>query len=61
MKNYTAKQAAELIGITYDALHQQLHRDSKLDKKLRKYPNAYKTECCGKWMIPAKDLDVKQL
>jgi hypothetical protein len=58
MKHYTAHQAAELLGIEYEALRKQLQRDLKRDKKQRKYPNAYKTECCSSWMIPAKDLNL---
>jgi hypothetical protein len=57
-KYYTAHEAAELLGIEYEALRKQLQRDLKRDKKQRKYPNAYKTECCGIWMIPAKDLNL---
>jgi len=56
MKTYTAVQAAELQGIGYHALRKRLDRDSKVAKKLRKYPHAYKTECCGSWVLPEKDL-----
>jgi len=58
-KFHTAKQAAELIGTTYDALHQQLYRDSKKPKGKRKYPSARKMACCGAWVISDKDLEKK--
>jgi hypothetical protein len=57
-KDYTLKQVSELTGTPHDTLRQQLNRDAKKDKKQRKYPNAYKTECCDSWMIPAKDLNL---
>jgi hypothetical protein len=59
-KNYTAKQASALIGSTFDALHQQLYRDSKKPKSKRKYPHAFKTECCGAWVIPERDLKLNE-
>lgn len=55
-KHYTIEQLAALKGETYDAIAQQLYRDSKKMRNKRKYPNAYKTECCDKWMIPERDL-----
>lgn len=59
-KEYTAQQAAPLIGTKYKALRQQLLRDEKKykgkNKSKRKYPNAYKTACCGAWVIPERDL-----
>lgn len=56
-KNYTLKQVSELTGVPHDTLRQQLNRDAKKDKKLRRYPHAYKTECCGAWLIPARDIN----
>lgn len=57
MKAYTAQQAAKLLCVTYHALRKQLDRDAHKAKRERKYPNAYKTECCGAWMIPEKDIN----
>jgi hypothetical protein len=59
-KDYTIKQAAELCGINHRALSKQIERDANKDVKQRKYPNAYKAECCGTWMIPAKDLKLSE-
>jgi hypothetical protein len=58
MKNYNAHQAAKLTGDEYETVRKQLQRDAKKPRNKRKYPNAYKTECCGIWMIPAKDLNL---
>jgi hypothetical protein len=58
MKTYTAKQAAELLGVEYDALQKQLARDAKKPKADRKYPNACKCTCGHTWIIPAKDLKI---
>jgi hypothetical protein len=44
-------------GIPHDTLRQQLNRDAKKPKRERRYPHAYKTACCGAWMIPARDLN----
>lgn len=55
-KEYTAQQAAELVGKTYEALVKQLQRDMLKPKSKRKYPSAHKLECCGAWMISEKDL-----
>jgi hypothetical protein len=57
MKDYTLKQASELYSIPHDTLRQQLNRDAKKPKRERRYPHAYKTACCGAWMIPAQDLN----
>lgn len=59
-KFYTAQQAAPLIGVSYNTLRVQLTRDSKKPKAKRKYPNARKMPCCGAWVIPEKDLEVKK-
>jgi hypothetical protein len=57
MKNYTAEQAAELLGIEYLTLLKQLKRDEEKPKSKRKYPHAHKCRVCGcGWVIPAKDL-----
>lgn len=55
-KNYTIKQAAELLTINHRTLSKQIERDAKKSKCDRKYPHAFKTECCGSWMIPVKDV-----
>lgn len=56
MKTYNTKQAAELLGLTYHALRKQLDRDAKLDKRIRKYPNARKCECGHSWILSQKDI-----
>lgn len=57
MKSYTAKQAAELLGVTYHALRKQLDRDAKKPKRQRKYPGAKHCACGHMWMISEKDLN----
>lgn len=57
MKNYTIKQVCEISGKPLYALRKQLERDSKKIKSRRKFLGAFKTECCGCWMIPEKYLE----
>lgn len=56
-KTYTAHQAAELLGIKYDALQKQLARDKDKPREKRKYPNA-RRGICGCWLMSSKDLTI---
>lgn len=42
--------------VSYDSIARQLSRDSDKPIKERKFPHAYKMDCCGAWKIPEKDL-----
>jgi hypothetical protein len=58
MQNYNARQAAELLGVSYHAFRKRLERDSKKSEEKRKYPGAFKSKPRDRWLIPATDLNL---